>query len=679
MTKKVIVIGLDGLMMDMVKKFADEGNLPVMAELLENGAFAESFSSPPVDTPTNWTSLATGAWTGTHGLNTFGIHKPGEPFEHFHNVNANVFPRLAGIAEETLNGLCNAEYIWQAAERAGKKCLLVNFPGGWPPNIKSAIVVDGSGPLSSPLCRLSSETSFDARRSPGRNQPPHLEMELVPAKEWIAPPFSHSPLLEGVLPLVAEKPSEVGLCSPPLYHFLVIDDAGQGYNKIILSKQKNARAGVTLLPGENELSPWITEVVELNLNNKFWGFLEKRVKLRLKFKIKFSMLSRQEPHVRFYRTAIYNTEGWASPQAIADELIAYFWQADVQKTGEEIGQAPRISPFAQVYETIPDQARGVARTCKYLANNYDWDLLLCQIHAPDGLNHEKLSGICPDTPLYDPLRAEEIWEEFRAEYRVLDQAVGKITQDCSDPDTVVVVVSDHGAVPAFRVVRILDFFVEKGLIGYKADKHSDEIAMDWERSKAILGSHPLAQNVWVNLKGRETQGIVESGEAYEKVRDEVIDTLYEIRDPDNGKCPIALALRKEEAEFMGQWGDRVGDVVYYLKPGYLDDAMAVIAIRPAKSKRLRTETFRPVSSMLAQGGFNPEMLPGAHHAYLPGARMGNCSVRGVFVIAGPGIQKGHRCRAPVWTVDVTPTICHVLGILAPDQSEGKIIREVFEG
>ncbi|HIQ04874.1 MAG TPA: hypothetical protein EYH31_04160, partial [Anaerolineae bacterium] len=422
---------------------------------------------------------------------------------------------------------------------------------------------------------------------------------------------------------------------------------------------------------------WITEEVEIDLNNRFWGFVQKRIQLGLKFKVRCSLLSGEEPHVRFYRSAIYNSQGWASPQSIADELIDHFWQEETQ-TQEEGDQTLRISPFAQVYETIPDQARGVARTCRYLAHRYDWDLLLCQIHAPDGLNHEKLSGICPDSPMYDPSRVEEMWEEFRAEYSVLDQAVGEIIEGCSDPDTVVVVVSDHGGVPAFRVVRILDFLVQAGLISYQVDQDRDVITMDWERSKAILGSHPLAQNVWVNLKGREPQGVVEPGEEYERVRDQVIDTLYAIRDPESGKCPIALALRKEEAGFLGQWGDRVGDVVYYLRPGYLDDAMAVIAVRPVKREVLESETFRPVASMLAQGGFNPDMLPGAHHAYLPGARMGDLSVRGVLMVAGPGIRKGYSCRAPVWTVDVTPTICHVLGIPVPAQAEGRIISEVFE-
>ncbi|MCL4458915.1 MAG: alkaline phosphatase family protein, partial [Chloroflexi bacterium] len=131
--KRVILIGLDGLMPEMAEKFVAEGNMPAIKRLMAEGVYSPMYSSPPVDTPTNWTSLGTGAWTGTHGVNSFGIHFPGEPFDQVHRVSENIFPKFPNMAKETLNQLSRAEYIWQAAERAGKKCILVNYPGGWPP------------------------------------------------------------------------------------------------------------------------------------------------------------------------------------------------------------------------------------------------------------------------------------------------------------------------------------------------------------------------------------------------------------------------------------------------------------------------------------------------------------------------------------------------------------------
>lgn len=53
--------------------------MPATAELIEEGVFGEALSSPPCDTPTNWTTIVTGAWTGTHGMTSFYAHIPGKP------------------------------------------------------------------------------------------------------------------------------------------------------------------------------------------------------------------------------------------------------------------------------------------------------------------------------------------------------------------------------------------------------------------------------------------------------------------------------------------------------------------------------------------------------------------------------------------------------------------------
>ena len=71
----------------------------------------------------------------------------------------------------------------------------------------------------------------------------------------------------------------------------------------------------------------------------------------------------------------------------------------------------------------------------------------------------------------------------------------------------------------------------------------------------------------MNLKGRDPHGIVKEGE-YENVCDEIISVLYGIRDPKR-RCPIAFTLKRNDAEMIGLYGDRVGDVVYGVAAGYI--------------------------------------------------------------------------------------------------------------
>ena len=79
--KDVIVIGLDGAMFYFIKRFINEGLLPNLETLVNEGIITEALPCPPTDTPTNWTTIATGASTRIHGVTSFYIHIPGEPFE----------------------------------------------------------------------------------------------------------------------------------------------------------------------------------------------------------------------------------------------------------------------------------------------------------------------------------------------------------------------------------------------------------------------------------------------------------------------------------------------------------------------------------------------------------------------------------------------------------------------
>lgn len=673
--KKVIFIGTDGLIPEMVEKFTTEGNMPNVARLLQAGTYSPMYSSPPVDTPTNWTSLATGAWTGTHGINSFGVHDPGEPYEAAKGVGSNIFPPFANIAPHNLNQLSRAEYIWQAAERAGKKCILINYPGGWPPNLKTGITMDGSGPYSSVLSRLSYPTSYSTQGAGASDR--SVRLDLKPAAGWRDLPPSQATPLEASL-LIA---GEVGIKisggewqlgdssgnreeTAVVYPLVLVANSVDGYDTLFLYRSKNDVSPLAVLrPGE--WSAWLYDDFQTEYGT-----------IKAQFRVRLNSLSQDGQSLRIDRTAIFNPNGWAYPSEIAEELIEDTWQRDyvteALPTGGEGSDSlvHSLTALCQVYESIADQAVGIARSACYLGQKYPWDLLFAQIHAPDGLNHEALNGIFPEWPLYDPVEAESYWNKFRREYHVLDNMVGEIVRTLADEETLVVMVSDHAAIPTLKTVWPVNAMVEAGLMAFKEDSQGRQV-LDWSRTKVLLGAHPM-ENLWVNLKGRDLQGIVEPGEEYEKVRSEAIKVLYSLRDPENDQCPISLALRKEEAAFMGQWGDHIGDVVYYYTPGY--------------AEQLNISSIEPIDpSLVPESGFTPvgEGMPthfgamqGMHHPYLPTAKYGGCSVQAVFIMAGPGIKKGYRLSVPPWTLDVTPTICHLAGLPLPRQSEGKVISEL---
>ena len=108
--KKVAIIGLDGLPAKLVEKHVNEGQLPTFRRIIEGGTIAENaLGSFPTITPPNWTTIATGAWPGTHNVLDFWMHYAGEPLDPSHCPQAFSSER------------CKAEYFgtrWTGQERS---------------------------------------------------------------------------------------------------------------------------------------------------------------------------------------------------------------------------------------------------------------------------------------------------------------------------------------------------------------------------------------------------------------------------------------------------------------------------------------------------------------------------------------------------------------------------------
>jgi predicted AlkP superfamily phosphohydrolase/phosphomutase len=213
------------------------------------------------------------------------------------------------------------------------------------------------------------------------------------------------------------------------------------------------------------------------------------------------------------------------------------------------------------------------------------------------------------------------------------------------PDSVVVVVSDHGAIPSgpwFNPAPILE---EAGLLHYAeagtepgwADFVTvDPRPIDWSRTKAVPQRSVF---VYVNLRGRDPEGIVEPGEEYEAVCEDVVRRLVAYVDPSTGRRPVALAMRRRDAPVLGLADeDDIGDVVYAVEPWY-----------------------------------------GAGHGqHLPTAERGIGALRALFVMAGPGVKSGVELVRRVGLEDIAPTLSHLLGLPVPLDADGGVIYQALE-
>lgn len=89
---------------------------------------------------------------------------------------------------------------------------------------------------------------------------------------------------------------------------------------------------------------------------------------------------------------------------------------------------------------------------------------------------------------------------------------------------------------------------------------------------------------------------------------------------------------------IGLYGDRIGDIVY---------------------------------------GVRPE-VSGEHGRQIPTGEFGIGSMKGLLVMKGPNIKKGYRLKRTVWLTDIVPTICYLMDIPVPKDTEGAIIYQALE-
>ncbi|MCP4756064.1 MAG: hypothetical protein GY866_34820 [Proteobacteria bacterium] len=297
-----------------------------------------------------------------------------------------------------------------------------------------------------------------------------------------------------------------------------------------------------------------------------------------------------------------------------------------------------------------------------LLQNHEWDLFYMHSHPTDWVYHAIISDMDPQTQPNEKIR-QAAWKVHLGVYKSQDRMLAKILA-CIDDDTMIVLISDHGATPDGPKVNPYDILVPAGLTKL-GEQFSDADLIEYMKSTTGIDpsktdasiyslktlrqqatqsvpsqSRALPQRscyIYVNLKGRDPAGVVAS-EDYETVQGEIIDALYSYVDPGTGKRPIARALAKQDARILGLYGDGIGDVVCAVYPEF-----------------------------------------GSQHGQiLPTATFGIGSLHGLFVMVGPGLKKGHRLERTTWLTDVVPTVCHATGLPLPAQAEGAVVYQAFE-
>ena len=166
--------------------------------------------------------------------------------------------------------------------------------------------------------------------------------------------------------------------------------------------------------------------------------------------------------------------------------------------------------------------------------------------------------------------------------------------------------------------------------------------VDWSRTVAF--SKGNYGQIFINLRGRETRGVVEPGAQYESAMKQVIGKLRALVDPETGEGLIGPIWRREDL-YTGPHIKQSPDIQFL--PGDMSN-------KPLGTLDLTSNKF---------------ITP----AY---GNSGDHRMHGIMLGRGPELRRGARIEG-ARIIDYAPTILHSFGVEVPSDMDGRVLEEIF--
>jgi len=674
LTEKVILFASDGMRPDLVDKYATQGAMPTMAELMAEGVKGKNglLQGFPPNTGVGWATLATGTWPGTHGSTNNTFFDQSQSF-------------TTGSTSFAATGVLQADTIAQAAERAGKTVVAMEWVAArsYVPALRGPVVdfrtfFSTRGVLvnydlpGQPAGANAFGVTYQ-RTGAADNQTPTYDVPAVTdASGWTNVPSTQGTPKQTQFRLRSTSGNNVNR----FFDLFIYDTAGSaaGYDHVLVvpvpasptTLAKNgALAVANLAEGE-----W--KDVKVTLTGTFagrtGGFYLKAIEIApdlSKFRLYFTSIARVN--------ATYNALGATGSSEFEEDLAADF-------------PTSTAADFAPLEALIVDEDTYIqqGRMWKdahwaYLHHIFDDlgvepDLLMVGIPVTDEFSHQFMALYTPTdmegdpNPYFDDVTDDNIPDGriairegyVRSAYEEADETLD-LARDLMGDGTTVLASSDHGFAPQWYAVNVAKVLADAGLQGTPTVIQNANCR--WFGPPPATNPTPPTNAIAKECHaGGTAQIYINPAEAptpaqYEAIRDQIIGLFENLTDPANPAAQVVEAVfKKEELKNVDGTDSlhptRSGDVVVVFRPPYQTDAAT-----PGQ-----TIAF---SQFFGQHGYLPDLVDLEH----------NVNMHGTFIAAGPGIRK-HPPVPNVRAIDIAPTISFLLGIPAPQDSEGKILHQL---
>jgi predicted AlkP superfamily phosphohydrolase/phosphomutase len=685
--QKVIVLGFDGVDARYTEQWMNEGKLPNLAKLRANGTFRPLLPTTPAQTPVSWSTFSTGVDPGRTGIFDFLRRDPKtympvfaafdettEPFLLGKN-NAPLFAAIVALVfgviaafllvhgrktggivmvlvalalaggtfaavrkfiPETRPGVVNRRQgipFWKVAGDAGKKASIIHVPVTFPAEdfheghmLSGLGVPDMSGRVGKPFFFTS---ELDFKRS-GSNE---FSIEVVQLEDN-----------KGVINTTIQGPPNKLFQEPPYISIPMTVSVADDRNSIKIDVSGQS---FSLKPGE--WTGWVNFTFPFNPLIKVHGIS------------RFHLISVQ-PEIKLYLSPI-NFDPRSLPPGFRVSTPSN-WAPELAKEhgpyktlGWQIDTWAISEGFATEKIFWDDMEWTVAQSRKMFASFLQRgdDLVVQCFEFPDRVGHVFWRIVDPKHPAYDAKLAAEWGDAVLKSYQLMDEIVGDAMAAAEKNNALLLVASDHGFASFRKSVHYNTWLVLNGYMtlksGVVAKERNVEMLFDsgqfWENvdwSKTRAYAMGLGE-VYINVKGREAQGVVAPGAEYDALKKELQVKMVAMVDPETGEHPVRRVVSREE-------------VYKKFDPNMIPDLIA-----------LNNDGYR-VSWQTSLGGVpkqvfepNKNVWSGDHCSVDPEI------VKGIFFTN----RKLTNPRAP-YIADIYPTILNALGVKTPYEVDGEVLR-----
>jgi predicted AlkP superfamily phosphohydrolase/phosphomutase len=617
--ERLVVVGLDGQDPRLTDKLLAEGKLPNFAKLAEQGCYHRIRTTYPSVSPVAWSSFSTGVNPGKHNIFDFLDRDRKTYLPMLSSAEIGSVSRFWKLGKwriprdkPELRLLRKSRPFWSILGDYKIWSTVLRVPITFPPDrfygaeLSAMSVPDLLGSQGTFLL-------FTTRKSDAKFKEGGLRLALAGGPERF------TGTIQGPETIFEEG-------SPAMTLPLVLE-----------LDRKNGRATVTIDGSKHalergKLSPWVKLVFSAAPGVKVQGIA------RLQ-------LTEMEEHVSLYVTPIsLDPEKPAMPIAHPSYYSTYL--------------AKKVGPFSTLGLAEDTWALNeeVTDDRTFLEQTYDIDrerqdmffaslsrlkkgALVCVFDATDRIQHMFWryleAGHPADKAPADAPHRRAIEELYQHNDRLVGKAMEKL-----GPKDLLVVVSDHGFTSFRRGINLNAWLLANGYLVLKpgTDGSTEWLRdVDWSQTRAYaLG----LCGMYLNVKGREGEGIVEPGEEAKALREELIAKLSGLRDEERGEVGINEVF-DTHVIYDGPYARNAQDLLIGYNHGYRTswDCATGVVSGPVFDDNTKAWS--------GDHGVDPRLVPGVFF----------CSH--AIDAADPAL------------VDLAPTALRLFGVTPPSHMDGK--------